>query len=300
MEDILDQYERRFACGIDREEVLACVEALPAMPKSSARVLGLIDDCNADTEQVAEAVGSDTGLVASVLRMANSANFAQERKVIRIDHAVGVIGLLNLKSLVMAATLRQMSQKTTPLDKLIWRNSAATAVIARAIATQMGRRSTDDVFLLGILHRLGQFVLLAHPRTRQAYSSVLLRIKDKNLDLADAELEQIGFTHTLLGALAASRWNLPGEVAQVLLRYRDPIEGVETDLDHRTAVIKLADLAAESADLGRIEGQLPDFSRIGEAGYSLGVLPDAAEETVVNFVADCADIFASEGHLLEA
>lgn len=278
--DLVAQYDGRLAKGVDREEIVQCAEQIPPLPQAAIKVLKLLDHPDADAASVAEVVSSDTGLTSAVLKLANSAAFAQSGRVAFVEQAVTLIGFAKLRSTVIATSLRGMVKREA-VDRLVWENSLATAIIARRLTDSVGRQWADEVFLLGLLHGLGQFVLLANNKTRALYPAVLNRIRTSAVDYVAAEMEEIGFSHPLIGALVASRWSFPSEVCQAILHYCDPMEGIETPADRKLALVKLADLLAHAAGLGHPEGYPTDLETIQTLAGWLGVPKSTAAELPV-------------------
>lgn len=294
-QDLLSEYEGRCAKGIDREEVLACADRIPPLPQNAIKLLKLLDDPDTNTSQLAKVVALDAGIASTVLRIANSAAFAQAGRVVSVEQAVTLVGFSKMRSLVLSTSMRGMG-KREPLDQLVWENSLATAIIGRRLAESVARRLVDEVFLIGLLHRLGQVVLLAHPKTRAEYARVLERIRETGVDFVTAELEEIGFSHPLIGALVASRWNFSPEMCQTILHYHEPLEGAEEPADRKLALVKLADLLAHASGIGHPEGHPVDHDTIEKLASSLGLVRPEGE-LVPSLIGEAQEQFRAEATL---
>ena len=242
-------------------------------------------------------IASDTAIASLMLKQANSTTFAQQRKVTSILHALELVGMLGLKSVVLAQVLTRLNRQPTAADKLVRDHAVATALLVRGLAQRLGRRDAEDLFLYGVLHRLGQFVLLADARTRPMYAAVLRRVRDHHADYVNAELEEIGFSHPLIGALVANRWNFPPELAQVILRQHEPIEGVQEEVDFKIALVKFASAATHLAWLGNPEGYPDQTPLIRQLGPQLGLLSDKPEAELVLLIEDLQAMFAREAKI---
>lgn len=229
---------------LSREALLAFEEKLPALPATMSRLLRTIEDPNASLEDVAILISGDPSLATQILRTANSAVFAQSGEVREILPALNLIGLEHLKTVLFAGAVDRLQLQPSPAEKLVRENSIATGVAMMLIADRMQRRDADTLFLYAVLHRIGQFVLLAHPQTRAQYPQVLAHIREHNVDYGTAELEVLGVTHTWIGGMLARRWKLPLELAHVLLHCDSEGDGLEPELDELTDMVRLADLLA--------------------------------------------------------
>ena len=63
------------------EQAIAAVQQLPNMPSTTRVVLGYLNDDDSDINQVVQAIARDQGLVARVLRVANSLFFGLPNQV---------------------------------------------------------------------------------------------------------------------------------------------------------------------------------------------------------------------------
>ncbi|MEN9573908.1 MAG: hypothetical protein RL514_1763 [Verrucomicrobiota bacterium] len=170
----------------------------------------------------------------------------------------------------------------------------ATGLLARALGQRLGRRDGEALFLSGVLHRLGQFALAAHPQTRPICLRILARIHAYGEDYLTAERTELGFTHPLIGALAANRWNLPADLAVVLLHYHAPFEGLDTDTDFQVGLIKFADAAAHAADLGSPENYPDQRPLLHKLGRQLGIFGSKPKEELEALLAEFRAVFARD------
>ena len=136
------------------------------------------------------------------------------------------------------------------------------------------------MFLFGMLHSLGQFVILNFKDTKNKFKDVLNIIKETSCDYSHAESQVFGFTHPLIGALVSKKWNFSAEICQIVLHYADSLETFkEINLQNeKTLILKLADILSHTLKLGTPEGY-PDLSgNIKNIALMIGF----KEETVLN------------------
>jgi len=300
LDSLLTEYEGRLARGISREELVAFVSQLPALHRSAAKLIQLADDPNSELEEITATISTDAAIASAMLKLANSTGFAQQRKVVSITHALEVVGIRNLKTVVLAQVLTSLNRQPTQADQLVRDHSVGTALLVRGLAQRQGRRDADDLFLYGMLHRLGQCVLLADARTRVMFPAVLRRVKAHHEDYVSAELVEIGFSHPLIGALVANRWNFPGELSQVILRQHAPFEGIDNDSDFKIALVKFSSAAAHAANLGTPDGYPDQLPLLHELGRSLGLLGSQPEAELQMLLEDLHAMFTQDGKVWSA
>jgi len=291
---LIQEYNGEFSKGRSIDEIVGWVEDLPPMPDVITRALRLVDDPEATPEDLAEVMQRDPALVPLILRSANSAALAQQQAVATLTEAVFVVGLKSIKSLLIASAIRRSNVRFGPLERLIWEKSLGAACAVRALCQRVKRPYLEELYLHGLMHNLGQVVLLSHKNTSKAYEEVLQRIQENGEDYCTAEREVIGFSHPLLGALVARKWDLPMIACQAIMRYPDPFEGISGEEDERKAMLKLSIEAGLAAGLGRPEGHPVDEEGMGALSSAVGYGPAQEHQTLEAFMAETKAQFSSE------
>jgi len=256
----MDAPPREFHGRISEEcnwrEIVAWVGDLPPIPQVAAQVLQIIEDPESTAERLTSALSKDAALAARVLKIANSAMFSRQRDITTLNQAVMVIGFKALKGIIVAATLRQINKRFGTAEKQVWENSIATAFAATLIAKKLQKPFVEEIFLLGLLHSLGQIVLLAQEDTYQRFQKVILTIKEQGGTYVKAEESVLGFSHPLIGALVAKKWNFSPEICQVILHYTDNFTAstASNSIEEKIAIVSLADSIVHDAGIGSPQG----------------------------------------------
>lgn len=292
---LIEEYSGQFGQGRSVEDIVDWVEGLPPMPDVVTRALRLVDDFNTTAEDLADVIKRDPALASPILRSANSAGHGQKQQVTTLDQAIMVVGMGQTKTVLVAAALRRWNGKIGPVERLVWEKSLGTAAAAYCLCEQLRKPYRDELYLTGLLHNLGQIVLLSHKEVGALYPGVLKRMLDLGEDFSTAEREVIGFSHPLVGALVARKWGFPMGTCQAILHYTDPFEGMEGKEDEKFAVLKLASGLALHLGLGRPEGYAVDVTE------EMGTLAPLIGFDETNFAEDIKSVmektearFASE------
>ncbi|MEJ7618892.1 MAG: HDOD domain-containing protein [Pyrinomonadaceae bacterium] len=138
---------------------------LPPLPRAALRVVELTRDPDASSRMVADMVGADPVLAARVMRAANSPLYTCEHPIANLSAAVAALGHHSIHMLVVVLITFDFfhrKSKNTALRKVLWQHSLITAVAAREVCTALGLRLGEGAFLAGLLHDIGQLVLLCH------------------------------------------------------------------------------------------------------------------------------------------
>ncbi|MEZ4753152.1 MAG: HDOD domain-containing protein [Bdellovibrionota bacterium] len=289
------EFEGRIEQGKDWREIVAWVGDLPPMPNVASRAMTMVENPDTTAQELSDLLSTDTALAARVLKIANSAMFSRQREITTLNQAIMIIGYKALKGIIVAAALRQLNKKFGKLEKLIWENSMCTAMGSTLIAKKLSKNYVDEIFLLGLLHSLGQIVFLVNTDTAKQYEDVLSLIRDEGLGYAAAEQKVFGFAHPLVGALVAKKWNFSTETCQTILHYRDPIETKpETPLEEKTAIVQMADLITHAAGIGSPEGYPESMEEIKRLALLLGFEKDSLDEKLEAIINGTQERFQEE------
>jgi len=290
------EFQGRLSQGKDWREIVAWVGDLPPMPQVASRAISMVENPDTTAKELSDLLSSDAALAARVLKIANSAMFSRQREISTLNQAIMIIGFKALKGIIVAAALRQMNRKFAALERMVWENSMATAMSSTMIAKFLKKPYHEEIFLLGLLHSLGQIVLMARPETNKEYTQILAAIKKTQCDFAVGEQNQFGFAHPLIGALVAKKWNFSTETCQVILHYRDTITGSkpESPLEERTAVVQLADMIAHKANIGSPEGYPDQMAAMKQVALYVGFSAEGLEEKLLELAQDTKKRFEAE------
>ncbi|RIL09737.1 MAG: hypothetical protein DCC75_05880 [Proteobacteria bacterium] len=295
------EFEGRLAAGKDWREIVAWVGDLPPMPQVASRAISMVENPDVTAVELTDLLSTDAALAARVLKIANSAMFSRQREITTLNQAIMVIGFKALKGVIVAATLRQLNKSFGSLEQMIWENSMCSAVCATVLTKRLKKRYVEEIFLLGLLHNLGQIVFLVQKDTAKDYLRVLKLIEEDTLDFTTAEQKVFGFSHNLIGALVAKKWNFSPESCQVILHYRDQLNAdkPEGELEEKTAIVKLADLMAHTAGVGNPQGYADQMEEMISTSLYLGFPSEGIADTIAQIVADTKAQFENERHIYE-
>ena len=258
---------------------------LICLPEIYLRLQQIIDDPLHTREQVAEIIAYDPSLSARVLRIANSSYYSFPREIETVASAVGIIGELDLRNLVLATSvvgsMNALNYKAVNIDEF-WLHSLRCGINARLIARSLGGVNPEVMFLAGILHDLGILVIYQHDT---ALAAAVSRHIDEKHQLRDqAERELLGFDHAEVGALLIEAWGLPqelGELTRCHHQYQLAPHNKQAAL-----MLALANLLANQKT-GQIVESDPRFAAMIE---QLEISQSSIAEIVDNSDQQCAEV----------
>src|SRR3954462_9959538 len=118
------------------DRIRACPN-LPSLPAIALQVLQLAQREDVDISEIARVISKDPALSGKILKTVNSSFYGRAQAVGTISHALVILGLQSVKSLVLGFSLVTNLSKEKPkgFDHLAyWRRSIYGATAARAIA----------------------------------------------------------------------------------------------------------------------------------------------------------------------
>jgi HD-like signal output (HDOD) protein len=234
-----------------------------------------------DLPRVCSLLETDSVLIGSILRLANSPFYGFAREIGTVSDAAVLLGVHSLKQLVISYSLiKTFSQAGKGcLDrKALWRNAIAVAVAANVLARETGQ-DPDMAFVGGILSDIGLVVM--EQCLVEDYQSVLAYRDQQHCALVVAEQAVLGVDHGRVGAVAISSWGLPDIYAEIAIqcdqRLDEPpgsplvdvvhlasllVKGIWIDAAVDTAMIDLAPETLDrlGLDWSRLEALLPEIA----------------------------------------
>ncbi len=233
------------------DKIVNSIKEFPTLPTIFGQLSDAMTDPDTNINYVANIIEKDTASVTKLLKLANSSIFGFRNRVTTVPQAILYLGfeevknlLLSLKVIQIFRTKEKNIKLITPLD--FWTHSVSSGVIARIIASSVGIRSSETLFLGGVMHNIGR--LLFYITLPDEYSEVLKLQKVEKISISDAERKVIGISSSLAGEMLAQKWKLPLPIIDII-KYHNT--GTISDkINLNVAIIHIADLTASMFELG--------------------------------------------------
>jgi len=256
---LLKEYDGSFGKSTTAEDIVRWVQDLPPIPDVITRALRMADDPKTTPGEMAEVLMADPALASVMLRSANSARLGHQRKVTTLAMAIMLVGMAQLKSVLLAAAIRRWNGRIGPIERLVWEKALGAATSAAVLCEQLDKPYKEELYLTGLLLNLGQVVLLSHTEFRPLYPAVLQRIAEHEEDYITAERRVMGFSHPIVGALVAWKWGFPAATCRAILHYPEPLTANSEEQDDRIIILKLAAIIGLTLGFGRPDGYVVDM-----------------------------------------
>lgn len=257
---------------------------LPSLPAVGAQIVELAQDPHIEIRRVAHSVSTDPALAAKVMRIANSALYAQRRKSTNLRQAIIVLGLNATLTLALSFSLVHTLKQSPPkgLDfKRFWRRSIMAATWGKLLATECRRRDAEEVFLAGLLQDIG--VLGLDLVQRGVYDGVE-KIQNDHESLCQHEREILGCDHAAVGGWMLEDWNFPDHIRLAVQYSHEPERhGAAADYVSFNRAAALSGILADAWIEGASEHGM---RRIGERTEQLLGIPASRLGELFEIIAD--------------
>lgn len=240
------------ATALSDHEILIAARTLGATAMGGARLVAALLKPELDAHELSRRVGSEPGIAARVLRVANSAYFGCTGSVATLERAIQVLGLAGIKGAAAAACMDRMvapGAAAAVFDaERFRRHSLACACAAQLLARQLAPALSDEAFMAGLLHDLGVLVLARlRPQGLAAWLRALRAGEVPADSLEEGERHLVGSTHAHCTSLTLKSWHLPDPLVAAVANHHAAPGGQGPSLP---ALLACAHALAEDLGLG--------------------------------------------------
>ncbi len=223
---------------------------LPTLPEVALRVRDVVDDEEANAQQIADIIAQDAALSARIIQVANSPLYRGRHEIDRLPMVVARLGNKLVRNLVTSQVMKQMFQATSDLVdqrlREVWEHSVQVAAIARALANRVPGVVPDQAMLAGLIHDVGTL-------------PILYRAEERDELLATPGLldQLIDHLHTRIGGAILRHWQFPDALVAVAAEHEDLQR-------HHEGKADLVDLV----QVANLQSHIDSDHRLGQVDWS--------------------------------
>lgn len=206
-------------------ELVKDASSLPTLPELYRELTRELASSTCSADRIAEILEQDISISAKVLQLVNSSFFNLSRSVDSLAQATMLLGAETISALAFTSSIFDAFDETTVQTfkiREIFAHSLRVGHMARSIAceTELEKRETEEVMLAGMMHDLGKLALIesGNPTWRRLY----FETRKNGLPLEPAERDQLGITHSEIGAYLLGVWGLSNTVIEAVAYHHQP------------------------------------------------------------------------------
>lgn len=277
--------------------ILESIESLrlQAPPQILLRFMHLTDDDSIAMAELATLVGQDPSLSARILTVANSPSLHRRVATKSLTQCLVNIGTRLARTLAACLVVQNVfspvvNNRMYDLSGF-WGHSLLVAEVSRDISAAVAYADTEEAYLSGLLHDVGQLLLLGG--IEECYGKLLDACIDES-DLLDVEVITLGTSHTAVGAWLADQWKLSSFMADSILFHHKSSQEIAS-ADRLSQITWSAHVLCENIALLDSAGTtgIADFGAITAmlgitAAQAVSICRDCSERVAV--IAEALDI----------
>jgi HD-like signal output (HDOD) protein len=261
--------------SISPERLLAIAETFPATRQILLQLGSLLQNPSVNLERIVVPLRRDPALAARLIRIANSAAYAQSEPVATVEEAASLIGFREVHRLVGFALLDQVSEGGLAsygvTSQRFRENSLFTAILMEELAVGA---HVDPAFCytVGLLRSIGKVAL---DRLARDLAPGSLPEWDEETNCADWENSTFGISGNEAAVHILKAWRFPNELVSAISDHYFPDE-------RPLPMTYLLHLASGMADLlgHGLPGELGYWQDSDEVFRKAGLEPKSANRII--------------------
>lgn len=228
---------------------------LPSPSAEGIQIMEMLSEVTVDLPILSDVICRDPVLAATVMRYANAPLYRRVVKVNSVHKAVNMLGLKNVATTIIIATMRNFNTSSTKASESIWEHCLGVAALSRLIARKIDRSLQERADFLATIHDMGAMVLASN---LTEYDQVYQAALDQQINLNQAEYEAFGYSHDEVSATSLAKLKLPEEMTALIDNFhqRPALTKINNDDDKLLAILSLAH---------QLEAQIHGETRVKES-----------------------------------
>jgi putative nucleotidyltransferase with HDIG domain len=204
------------------DRIVQTIEHIPTLPIISRKIHGLLEDDNVSIKKLEQIIQADPPLAAKIMKIVNSSFYGMLSKVSTIDHAVVILGLDELKNIVLSFSIHDFFKEGNELidRRMFWKHSVICSQVAKFLAGYFNIAKNNTFLLSGLIHDIGKIVIDKY--LHEDFISIIDYISTKGCTFSKAEKEILGRTHYQIAAKLLQQWQFPPEVVMQIFYHHAP------------------------------------------------------------------------------
>jgi HD-like signal output (HDOD) protein len=202
------------------DKLFGQLHKVPQIPEVVRILINQFNDPDTEIKDIARNVEKEQVISLKVLRLVNSAYFSLPKKIDSIEEAVIMLGLNQLKTLVIASGIVSTIPEIDGFNlKQFWLDSFCTATYAKWLATK-AHCDENLAFTVGLFSGLGTILIqLGQPKEA---AEIDLRIREGHFR-PFVEKMRLGYTTEDVTAELCRQWNFSDDLITAVVQCGEPM-----------------------------------------------------------------------------
>ena len=160
----------------------------------------MLRDLNVDIDKLSRVLANDAAMVGRVLSLSCSPIYGLRNTPKTIQEAIPIIDQKAPRRTLSTEGTQTLCIGNTGASAALWNHAMATSLAAEGFAHKIRFPDTDLAFLAGLMHDIGQMILLLSDSDRFGQLRHQAKLYPHEGTVTGWEQEAYGFDHTKIGA----------------------------------------------------------------------------------------------------
>jgi len=205
-------------------KIINTFQNIPELKSEHITLLHHLQSSDSSMKKIGEMIEKDIALSAKVLQTVNLSVYAYSGQSTSITQAVVYLGVNVIRALIIHMQVFQLKTKNRSVLlylHIIEKHSLRLATLAKELAEifKMDQTTQNDVFVAGLLHDIGKFVLLLET---DIWTKIEKLMTEQGMKSFVAEDEVIMTSHETIGAYLLITWGFPLSIVDAVAYHHKP------------------------------------------------------------------------------
>lgn len=261
----------------------------PPLPAAISALVTEVNQLEPDVGRLESIISTEPSIAVKVLHTVNSSLFALETRVVSVKHAIALLGLKRIRSLILSYALVEnlpRAEGTLFNHKAFWTDSLLRALLARSFSKRFRKCDAELAFTATLVSDIALPVLLSS--WSKYYQPVVEHWLEEPERLSEIETDYFGWNHSQATSWLLHYWEFPEELVCVAGAHDlSPAKISQLGLAGTSAV----PVAAAALLPSTLKSQPERLMRmVAMATAELGVQPEDWPEIADEIAADFASV----------
>ncbi len=217
MESNEQQLQKAKVSAVEKKLLLGKISQMNNLPTPSGnimKVMLMLRDEDVKINQLVPAIEKDQSLVAQILKLVNSGFYGLKKTVESVEHAVTLLGILNIKHVVYSASIMEFFSDEEQLE---WNHSYSTSVLMGNLIKENELPGINSLPLSMLMHDLGKVVLRRF--SPKKYLVCLQHAANDRVPVFRIEEAMLQINHAEVGGMLLKKWDTAEEIVKPVLQH---------------------------------------------------------------------------------
>lgn len=244
-----------------RKNTVFHLETLPSVPQFLIEMLRLMQQPEVDISKLISVLRQDSAITARIFQLSQTVTFRPWKDVHDLHQLVVALGLNRVRQIILTSAVEQVftgwAEVSLRQVNDLWYKSLFCAQLASEVAAITGYKPANEAYLAGLLHRIGELLMLA--KDPLAYQQHLEQLPYLG-GAAELERQHWGQTANELSASIVESWQISSFISDALRYQSHPADQVTESM----ALVRIQNLSRKLTDTST-----PELASLVHSGAAL-------------------------------